>query len=155
MVRVSSVSQSVLMKTILWGGVSARKNEQEADEYQLRQLRTVARSLSPGAAATLVHSFITICLDYCLSLYAGLPSVAWPALAVFPSAARLTGQISKFGHVSSYMPEVLHWLPIRKRIEYRVAFMVWRCQLGLAPTYLIDLYQVLEVVALCAHRRGG
>src|SRR6218665_833394 len=35
--------------------------------YQLRQLRTVARSLSTGAAATLVHSFITIRLDYCLS----------------------------------------------------------------------------------------
>src|SRR6218665_2592457 len=36
--------------------------------YQLRQLRTVARSLSSGAAATLVHSFITIRLGYCLSL---------------------------------------------------------------------------------------
>ena len=47
-------------------------------------------------------------------------------------------QIPKFGHVSSYMLEVLHWLPIRQRIEYRVASMVWRCQLGLAPTYLID-----------------
>src|SRR6218665_1273835 len=33
--------------------------------YQVRQLRTVARSLSSGAAATLVHSFITIRLDYC------------------------------------------------------------------------------------------
>src|SRR6218665_891857 len=35
--------------------------------------------------------------------------------------------------------EVLHWLPIRHRIEYKVASLVWRCQLGLAPTYLIDL----------------
>ena len=52
---------------------------------------------------------------------------------------RLIGQIPTFGHVSSYMLEVLHWLPIRQRIEYRVASMVWRCQLGLAPTYLIDL----------------
>lgn len=108
--------------------------------YQLRQLRTVARSLSPGAAATLVHSFITIRLDYCLSLYSGLPSVRLASLSrVLRSAARLIGQIPKFGHVSSYMLEVLHWLPIRQRIEYRVASMVWRCQLGLAPTYLIDL----------------
>src|SRR6218665_545503 len=38
-----------------------------------------------------------------------------------------------------YMLEVLHWLPIRQRIEYRVASMVWRCQLCLSPTYLIDL----------------
>jgi len=72
--------------------------------------------------------------------------------------------------MSSYMWEVLHWLPIRQRIEYRVASVIiqlpllghhtiqfrfssskipgdlflshrlnWRCQLGLAPTYLIDL----------------
>src|SRR6218665_3652644 len=37
------------------------------------------------------------------------------------------------------MLEVLHWLPIRQRMEYRVASLVWRCQLGLAPIYLIDL----------------
>src|SRR6218665_3680245 len=49
------------------------------------------------------------------------------------------GQIPKFGHVSSYMLEVLHWHPTRQCIEYRVASIVWRCQLGLAPTYLIDL----------------
>src|SRR6218665_3455732 len=108
--------------------------------YQFRQLRTFARSLSSGAAETLVHSFITIRLDYCLSLYSGLPSVRLASLSrVLRSAARLIGQIPKFGHVSSYMVEVLHWLPIRQRIEYRVASLVWRCQLGLAPTYLIDL----------------
>src|SRR6218665_3014776 len=76
--------------------------------YQLRQLRTVARSLSPGAAATLVHSFITIRLDYCLSLYSGLPSVRLASLSrVLRSAARLIGRIPKFGHVSSYILEVL------------------------------------------------
>src|SRR6218665_2405684 len=106
--------------------------------YQLRQLRTVARPLSSGAAATLVHSFITIRLDYCL--YSCLPSVRLASLSrVLRSAARPIGQIPKFGHVSSYMLEVLHWLPIRQRMEYRVASLVWRCQLGLVPTYLIDL----------------
>src|SRR6218665_1166016 len=85
---------------------------------QLRQLRTVARSLSSGAGATLVHSFITIHLDYCLSLYSGLPSVHLASLSrVLRSAARLIGQIPKFSHVSSYMLEVLHWLPIWQRIE--------------------------------------
>src|SRR6218665_351339 len=95
--------------------------------------------LTTCAAATLVHSFITIRLDYCLSLYSGLPSVRLASQNhVLRSAARLIGQIPKFGHVSSYMLEVLHWLPIRQRREYRVASMVWRCQLGLASTYLID-----------------
>src|SRR6218665_544993 len=87
---------------------------------RLSQLRTVARSLSSGAAATLAHSFITIRLDYCLSLYSSLPSVRLASLSrVLRPAARLIGQIPKFGHVSGYMLEVLHWLPIRQRIEYR------------------------------------
>src|SRR6218665_3059201 len=34
------------------------------------------------------------------------------------------------------MLDVLHWLPIRQRIQYRVVSLVWRCQLGLAPAYL-------------------
>src|SRR6218665_3034870 len=89
--------------------------------YQLRQLRTVARSLSYGTAATLVHSFITIRLDYCLFLYSGLPSVHLASLIrVLRSAARLIGQIPKFGHVSSYMLEVLHWLPIRQRVAMSI-----------------------------------
>src|SRR6218665_692817 len=41
---------------------------------QIRQLRTVARSLTPTATATLVHSFGASRLDYCSCLYTGLPA---------------------------------------------------------------------------------
>src|SRR6218665_3989637 len=37
------------------------------------------------------------------------------------------------------MLDVLHWLPFRQRIQYRVVSLLWRYQLGLAPAYLIDL----------------
>ena len=108
--------------------------------YQLRQLRTVARSLTPSAATTLLHSFVCARLDICSSLYSGLPSGRLACLdRVLRSAARLIGRIPKFGHVSNYMLETLHWLPIRQRIAYRIASLVWRCQLGLAPSYLRDL----------------
>src|SRR6218665_1809475 len=58
---------------------------------------------------------------------------------VLRSAACLIGRIQKYDHVTRYMLDVLHWPPVRQRIEYRVVSLVWRCQLGLAPTYLIDL----------------
>src|SRR5688572_2366256 len=48
------------------------------------------------------------------------------------------GRIPKFDHISSYMRDILHWLPLRQRIAYRVAALVWRCLLGLAPVYLIE-----------------
>ena len=43
--------------------------------YQLRQLRTVARSLTASATSTLIHAFVPTRLDYCCSVYAGLPAV--------------------------------------------------------------------------------
>ena len=106
----------------------------------MRLLRTVARSLTPSAAATLLHSFVCARLDICSSLYSGLPSGRLACLdRVLRSAARLIGRIPKFGHVSNYMLETLYWLFIRQHIAYRIASLVWRCQMGLAPTYLRDL----------------
>ena len=73
-------------------------------------------------------------------LYAGLPASRLGCLdQVFRSAAHLIGHIPKFAHVSSFMSDVLHWLPIEQRIEYRIAALVWRCSLGVAPSYLREL----------------
>src|SRR6218665_2842373 len=44
----------------------------------------------------------------------------------------------KYDHISPYMRDILHWLPDRQRIEYRMVALVWRCLLGLAPAYLVD-----------------
>src|SRR6218665_147443 len=37
------------------------------------------------------------------------------------------------------MRDTLHWLPIRQRIFYRVAVLVWHCLIGFAPVYLQEL----------------
>src|SRR6218665_1156133 len=37
------------------------------------------------------------------------------------------------------MLDVPRWLPAEQRISYRIAFIVWRCLLGLAPLYLREL----------------
>src|SRR6218665_859930 len=71
----------------------------------------------------------------------------------------IAGNMTKFGNAprkacSSAQDPVLHWLPIRQRIEYRVASMVWRCQLGLAPTYLIDLCRPVSGRYLRSSERG-
>src|SRR6218665_655125 len=39
------------------------------------------------------------------------------------------------------MRDTLHWLPIAQRISYRIAVLVWRCLLGIAPSYLCGLYR--------------
>jgi hypothetical protein len=109
--------------------------------YQLRQLRVVARSLSFSAASALVHAFISSRLDYCSSLYVGLPQVRLNSLIrVQRSAARLVGGFSRFDHVSSFMKDILHWLPLQQRILFRVSSIVWHCILGQAPSYLCELF---------------
>src|SRR6218665_3242111 len=45
---------------------------------------------------------------------------------------------SDMDHISTYMRDILHWLPARQRIGYRMAALVWRCLLGLATAYLVE-----------------
>src|SRR6218665_1456771 len=58
---------------------------------------------------------------------------------VLRTAARLVGRIPRFGRVSGYMRDVLHWLPYPQRIVYRISALVRRCIEGLAPSYLREL----------------
>src|SRR6218665_2153691 len=80
-------------------------------------------------------------LDYCSSLCLGLPYVRLRHLdGVLRAAARLIGAVPKFGHIGELMRDTLHWLPVRKRILYRVSTIAWRCILGVAPVYLSELF---------------
>ena len=109
--------------------------------YQLRQLRVIARSLSTSSASTLIHAFVCSRLDYCSSLYTGLPQVHLSSIVrVLRSAARLVGSIPRYGSVSSYMHHILHWLPLRHHILYRLCSLVWQCVLGSAPRYLRSIF---------------
>src|SRR6218665_1248223 len=56
------------------------------------------------------------------------------------AAARLIGGVPKFGHIGEFMRDILHWLPVRQRILYRVSTIAWRCILGVAPVYLSELF---------------
>src|SRR6218665_900547 len=100
-----------------------------------------AFTYTASANSALIHAFVISRLDYCSSLYAGLPACRLGCLdRVLCSAARLISGIPKFGHVSKYMLDVLHWLPAEQRISYKIASMVWRCLLGLAPLFFRELF---------------
>src|SRR6218665_858808 len=111
------------------------------DHSWFSSLLVVSRSLSAYSTATLVHAFIVNRLDHCSSLYCGLPQVRLQPLGgVLRAAARMIGGVPRFGHISEFMQDTLHWLPVRQRIHYRLSTIVWRCVLGIAPTYLLGLF---------------
>src|SRR6218665_2455297 len=71
--------------------------------YQLRQLLTISRSLTFTATATFVHAFVTSQLNYCSTLYVGLPAVHLGCLEqVIRTAVRLIEGIPRTGHVTAY-----------------------------------------------------
>src|SRR6218665_3845950 len=86
------------------------------------------RSLQYSIFSEVEHSIVT-----------SLPATRLSCLdRVLRSAARLIGHIPKYDHISTYMRDILLWLPARQRIEYRMAALVWRCLLGLALAYLVE-----------------
>ena len=51
--------------------------------------------------------------------------------SVLNSAARLVLNIPKFRHISAAIRDELHWLPIRRRIDFKIALMVCYCCAGI------------------------
>ena len=62
-----------------------------------------------------------------------------PLQSVLNAAARLIARLPRFTHISTFMSEQLHWLPLSARINYKILFLTYRVILGEAPRYLCDL----------------
>ena len=54
------------------------------------------------------------------------------------AAARLVAGARRCDHISPVLAE-LYWLPIRQRITFNIAVLVWKCLHDKAPHYLADL----------------
>jgi len=66
-----------------------------------------------------MHAFVTSSPDHCSSILVGLPLALTARLDwVLRCAGRLIGRIPKYGSVSTYMRDTLHWLPIARHISY-------------------------------------
>ena len=106
---------------------------------QLRNIRNIRKKLDFDTAKILVQSLILSKLDYCNSLLAGTPECHLSRLQrVQNMACRVVCNLRKFDHVSPSMCS-LHWLKVRERIAFKIAYMVYCCTNGLAPDYLADL----------------
>src|SRR6218665_4101924 len=58
--------------------------------------------------------------------------------SVLNAAARLTCNRRKYDHVTPLLRDVLHWLPVPFRIEYKLCLLLFQSLHGAAPEYLRD-----------------
>jgi hypothetical protein len=112
----------------------------------LRQIRSIRRSVSRPVLLSLVVSMVLTRLDYGSATLAGLPGQLLDKLqSVLNAAARLVCSGRKYDHITPLLRD-LHWLPFPERITFRLAVLAYRCQHGLAPSYLSnELHRVADV----------
>jgi len=101
------------------------------------------------SAATLVHSFVASCIDYCNAVLAGVLIATTNKLQrVLNAAARMVSSTHKFDRgLSKFLHTELHWLDIPQRVVYKLGVMVFNCLHGQAPQYLVELCQPVAGVA--------
>ena len=114
--------------------------------FQLRQFRRIRKSLSRRTSEQLIHAIVTSRLDYCNSIYYGLPTnVIIRLQAVLNAAARLVTGGRRFDHVTPILKS-LHWLPYPQRIQFKVCLTTYKCLHGLSPAYLTSYCQPVSSI---------
>ena len=81
--------------------------------YQLRQLRSIRRSLPTDARRTVAAAFIASLVDYSNYILYGVSSQVIRRLQmVLNAAARLVVGVGRYEHITPALRDVLHWLPV-------------------------------------------
>jgi len=77
-------------------------------------------------------------LYYCNSLLTGVgDGVLRKLQSVQNAAARLITDTRKVDQITTVLRD-LHWLPVRQRIVFKTAMLVYKCLHSLAPSYLTE-----------------
>ena len=102
----------------------------------LWRIASIRPFLSNSSTEKLVEAVITSRLDYCNATFTGVADEQIARIQkIQNNAARLILKKSKRDHVTPLLKE-LHWLPVKYRIQYKLATLAFRHFDGTLPPYL-------------------
>ena len=108
--------------------------------FQLRQLRSIRRSLPIEARKALIHAFVAGRVDYCNAiLYGASDGVIRRLQTALNAAARLVVDADRRQHMTPIL-QGLYWLPVKQRILYKIGVLSFHCVRGDGPVYLSDMF---------------
>ena len=112
--------------------------------FFLYNLRRIRPCLDTKTCTMAVQSLVISRLDYCNALLMGTTSKNIQQLQLVQNmAARTIFQLKKSDHISDTLHS-LHWLPIHKRILFKILLLTWKCRNGMAPEYLQSLISIRQ-----------
>src|SRR6218665_2263073 len=56
--------------------------------------------------------------------------------------------LPRTSHISAFMFDHLHWLPLIARIQFKLLTLIYRSHIGQAPKYLRDLIRLPSAISL-------
>ena len=108
----------------------------------LHNIRHIKRFLSFEDRKSIVQAIVMSRIDNCNSLLYGVTATNLTKLQrVQNAAARLVCSVPRHEHVTLSLIN-LHWLPIRFRINFKIAMFAFKCIHGQAPSYLKNLIAI-------------
>jgi hypothetical protein len=108
--------------------------------HHIRQLRQIRSSLDTKSVALLANSLVSSKLDYCNSLFYGLPATSMNRIQrIQNSLARVVVPSTRRSHHITPVLRKLHWLPIPQRIIYKIASLTYKTLHHKQPSYLAQL----------------
>jgi len=107
-----------------------------ACNYHAWAIRHICHLLTTDLAVTLACSLILSRLDYCNSVLYGAPAGSIQKLQrVQNIAARITLQTTRRQPAEPLL-KLMHWLPVRQRIQYKLATLTYKIRHTNTPSYL-------------------
>ena len=107
----------------------------------IRNIGHIRRYLSEDATKSLVHAIVMSRMDYGNALLFGLPDyLTYRLQKVQNLCARIITFTPRRCHISPVL-QSLHWLPIKRWLEYKVLLHTYKGLNGLAPGYLADMLE--------------
>ena len=111
----------------------------KASYYHIRGLRYIRSALSKDTACTVASAIISSRLVYCNYLFVGISEANHDKLQrVKNTLSRVVTRTCRRDHTSPILAD-LHWLPIRARITYKIATIVFKIREVKQPMYLAEL----------------